>query len=111
MELNSSACSPSISPQPPPVFKSNKITPLDENDSEDQDGIVNDICETVDEAMFSIEEAEVSDDDEGSKASGHTDESSITGIYDLQNEHDKVMRIESKESFKLSQSKHWEDNA
>ncbi len=110
MELNSSACSPSISPQPPPVFKSNKVTPMDGNSSEDQDGIVNNICETVDEAMFSIEGAELSDGDE-SKASGHTDESSITGVYDLQSEHEKNMTTESKESFRQRGSTHWQDNA
>ena len=108
VELNSLECSPSISPQPPPIFKSNKVTPMDESNSDDQDGIVNDICETIDEAMLSIEEAEMSD--EGSKDSGHTDESSITGIYDLQNEHEKVMRAETKESFKSKRSAHWNDN-
>lgn len=107
MEHNSTACSPSISPQPPPVFKSNKVTPLDDSDNED--GIVNDICETVDETL-SIEAA-LASDEEGSKGSGHTDESSLTGIYELQNEHEKVMNTETKESFRLSNATHWEDVA
>ena len=110
MELNSSACSPSISPQPPPVFKSNKVTPVDEVNSDDQDGIVNDICETVDEAMFSVEGVDLTDDEE-SKASGITDESSITGVYELQNEHEKNMSEQSNETFRLKGSTQWDDNA
>ena len=111
VELNSSsAFSPSISPQPPPVFKSNKVTPVDGVNSDDQDGIVNDICETVDEAMFSVEGVDLTDDEE-SKASGITDESSVTGVYDLQNEHEKNMSEQSNETFRLKGSTHWDDNA
>lgn len=85
---------------------------MEESNSEDQEGIFNDICETLDEAMFSIEgeEPEISDD-EGSKASGYTDESSITGVYDLQNEQNKIMNVETKESFKLRRPAHLDDNA
>ena len=111
MELKSSTCSPSISPQPPPVFKSNKVTPLEESTGDlDEDGIINDICETVDETMFSIEAVEASDED-GSKDSGRTDVSSITGVYELTGEPSTVKNsdAETKESIHLSKSTLWEE--
>ena len=76
--------------------------------SEDQDGIVNDICETVDEAMFSIEAADLTDEE--SKASGITDESSITGVYELQNEQEKTMNAESNGTFRIKGPTRWDDN-
>lgn len=90
------------------MFKSNKVTPLEESTSDvDQDGIINDICETVDESMFSIEAVEVSDE-EGSKDSGRTDISSITGVYESERE---TTNTDTKESFHLRKSTHWEEEA
>lgn len=110
VELNSHAISPSISPQPPPVFKSNKVSPLDDNVSDDQEGIINDICETIDEAMFSIEAADTSDDD-GSKGSGHTDVSCITGVYVVQSDHDKMTNNQSNGSIKVDPVSRWDEKA
>ena len=96
------------------MFKSNKVTPLEESTSDvDQDGIINDICQTVDEAMFSIEAVEASDE-EGSKDSGRTDVSSITtGVYELPGEQEttKNSNTETRESSNEKKSTHWEEEA
>lgn len=97
MDMNSSLGSPSNSPQPPPVFKSNKVTPAQKKLSQ---GRVNTYCEAIDDSDNSVELYKDVSGDEGSRG-GDTDESSVAGVYDLQDERDKVMETHSHGTFEL----------
>ena len=100
IDPNSSLVSPSNSPQPPPVFKSNKVIPVEK---EDNQGQVNIYCETMDETAIFVE-GELCKNisgDEGADREEDTDESSVTGFYELQEERDNVINLQSEEILKF----------
>lgn len=103
VKADSSISCHSTSPLPPPVFKSNKVTPTEDMPVGTKNGMVNGTFETLDELAVQTTEADFESDNDASKISELMNVSSASEEYELRNE-SEIMNLKTDVSFKVEKA-------